>query len=217
MILRIFLSSFLVPGFLTASMNLSEIESWARQVENHIDVDAIEWAEKKKEEIVESKELELMSGETKKHFVAFLQENKCKGCASSNEILQEPEEEPLLVAMSFSVPEETWLSLSKEMEAIPSTFIVRGIPKNSFQEFSKKILQLKERGMNASVQIDPESFQNFSIEEVPSFILRGDGGYDKISGNLSLAFVLQKFSEEGELGKAKEFWDNFQKGGWRNG
>jgi type-F conjugative transfer system pilin assembly protein TrbC len=212
-ILRVFFCLLFVPSSLVALMNQSEMEAWVREAASNVDLDAVTWAEKQNEQVLDLKETEGMSIEAKQHFVAYLQDNKCKGCSSSNEMLEVPDDSSLFVAMSFSVPEETWLSLSKEMEALPALFIVRGIPKNSFREFARKLLQLKEKGMNSSVQIDPDSFQNFSIESVPCFVIREKQQYDKISGNISLSFALREFAESGEVDKAEELWESYQKKG----
>jgi conjugal transfer pilus assembly protein TrbC len=166
---------------------VADIEAWSKR----LDPKAVEWAKR-------------IEAESKSHFQKSLRENKCKGCASSNVVLDTPEDTSFFVAMSFSLPKESWLTLSKEMEGEKAVFILRGIPNNSFKEFAKKILDLKRGGMNATVQIDPDAFEKFKIESVPSFIIVAGNKYDKISGNISFSFAQRELNRIGECKKIKK-------------
>lgn len=129
---------------------------------------------------------------------------KCKSgqeCTESFELY----DENLRAFVSFSMPDAVLLSLSHALEKTGGTLVFRGIPNNSFQEFAKKILELKEKGMGAQVSIDPESFENLKIKNVPTFALSFQESADTISGNVSLRYALLEFSERGETQqKAKE-------------
>lgn len=106
-------------------------------------------------------------------------------------LLSEPK---IFVAMSFSVPESVWLSLSKELEKAGGIFVLRGLPNNSFNELASKLLSLKSKGVNAPIQLDPKFFQVHHITSVPAFLIKEEREVYKIQGNISLKFALSKMS-----------------------
>ena len=107
-------------------------------------------------------------------------------------------EDELKVFVSFSMPDTALLSFSKTLEKTGGTLVFRGLPENSFQEFAQKILALKKQGMGAQVSVDPESFEKLQIKNVPTISLNLGEYTDRISGNVSLQYVLSRFSEKGE-------------------
>ena len=101
-------------------------------------------------------------------------------------------ETSLYVFMSFSVPDETWLMLSEEIIRYRGIIILKGLPGNSFKELAFRINALRSRGMKAPVQIDPNLFVRFGVDSVPSFVKINEESFNKISGNFSLEFALEK-------------------------
>lgn len=99
---------------------------------------------------------------------------------------------PLYVFVSFSLSNEIWSQLSQELEKTGGTFVLRGLPDNSFEDFAAKIYSLRKQGVNANIQVDPRLFQKFKIENVPSFVTIHGEDYDKISGNISLKGALER-------------------------
>jgi type-F conjugative transfer system pilin assembly protein TrbC len=103
----------------------------------------------------------------------------------------------ILIFMSFSVPDAAWVTLSKQLEKHEGAFVLRGIPDNDFLAFSDKVMRLKERGVEADIQIDPKQFERFDISLVPSFIFPKEEGFDKVTGNISLNYALELVKEGG--------------------
>lgn len=129
-------------------------------------------------------------------FPDFSQGEKCgrgQACASYVD-----EEESLKMCVSFSMPEEAILFLSKELEFYGGSFVLRGIPKSSFPEFFKKINHLREMGAYAPFSIDPDLFEEFSLEGVPTLLLTGEQGTDRVVGNLSIRDSLERISFSGD-------------------
>lgn len=108
-----------------------------------------------------------------------------------------------LVFMSFSVPDQVWIDLSKELEQVGGVFVLRGLPNQSFQTLASRILHLKEKGVKAPIQLDPKCFLAYQIDQVPSIVVAEGETFDKVSGNVSLSFALQKMAENGETKMAK--------------
>jgi len=97
------------------------------------------------------------------------------------------EEKPTVqVFMSFSVPIATWKHYALEAKGINALFILRGIPDNSFPAFAVKMDEFRKEGIDLSIDIDPDLFEQYGIEAVPTIVLKREDGYDKIAGNLRL-------------------------------
>lgn len=106
--------------------------------------------------------------------------------------IQNDPETSLYAFLSFSIPEEKWLLLSEEIIRFGGIIILKGLPNNSFNELAVRMNALRNRGMKAQVQIDPELFNRFGINSVPTFVKIKKDHFNKISGNISLAFALEK-------------------------
>ena len=105
------------------------------------------------------------------------------------------------IAASMSMPDQIWISLSNEIrdKKIDASFVLQGLPNNSFKELAEKIKELSDKGFSANVELDPTIFEDFQIGHVPVFLSIGKGQADRISGNLSLSYVLQVFEQEGDV------------------
>jgi len=174
---------FLSPPFLC----YTEDNAWLKQ----IDAQAVEKMKSHlkdyQEKLPAKKDRKLL---TKKDGNIVLSE--CNTCINQAEdIFTDPK---VFIAMSFSVPENIWISLSKELEKIEGTFVLCGLPNNSFKELAVRILSLKNKGVNAQIQLDPKLFQECEITQVPTFIVKKDNSYDKLMGNVSLKFALSKMN-----------------------
>jgi len=101
------------------------------------------------------------------------------------------------IFISFSVPIDTWLDYSTHLEQLNGEFVIRGLPENSFQILSQKMMEFRKHGINAPVQIDPEAFELYRISVVPTISLEEETHRDQISGNIRLDAALQKFLENG--------------------
>lgn len=119
--------------------------------------------------------------------------NGRKKCAISSNTL-EPNSNSLYVFVSFSLSEQTWLQLSKEMEKLGGILVLRGIPENSFKKFALKMRGLHQKGLKSHVQIEPRLFSRFQIEKVPTFVTVDSETFDKVCGNISLKFALEKMT-----------------------
>ena len=128
-------------------------------------------------------------------------QGQCLNCLSGD--LTVFPDSQIFVFMSFSIPDHAWISLSQELEKIGGTFVLRGLPNQSFQELAVRILKLKEQGVNAPIQLDPKSFLKFEIHQVPAFVAVEEQNFDKVLGHISIKFALEKMAEYGETKVAK--------------
>jgi conjugal transfer pilus assembly protein TrbC len=113
----------------------------------------------------------------------------------------------VLVFLSFSMPKkslEAWLVQCKQAGATP---VIRGLIHHSFQETMTVIQSLSQKtGMG--MQLDPILFKTFEIEVVPAVVSVKDSpdcpsnmncksvDYDKLYGDVSLDYALEKMSSD---------------------
>lgn len=170
-------------------------QEWLSGLSQHSEDEAVHWIREKL--IKEKKELGIWSPQTPLPI-----EQKCKGCLQAE--LKGDIESPFIVFMSFSVPDDVWLSLSKELASIGGLIVLQGVPNNSFKELAEHLIRLKKKGMNATVQLHPQLFNQYGVSHVPSFVLREGPSFDKVTGNISVGYALDVMLEKGEIKKVKE-------------
>jgi conjugal transfer pilus assembly protein TrbC len=117
--------------------------------------------------------------------------------------------EGLYIFVSFSLPKTLLENFDKAAKKIGAKLVIRGLKDNSFKETLSYIKGIKQEGI--TVDIDPESFRQFGITHVPAFIVSQGTNYDKIVGNISIAYVLNKYTEEGNTTfLSKEYLERFK-------
>lgn len=107
----------------------------------------------------------------------------------------------VLVFASFSMPETSLKQLSHDLKKVGGALVIRGLINNSFKDTSLYLQKLGE-----GVLLDPTLFDKFNITAVPTFIIvEGDfkgeqtPKHDRLTGNVSLRFVLEQAIKEGEI------------------
>jgi type-F conjugative transfer system pilin assembly protein TrbC len=115
----------------------------------------------------------------------------------SGDCLKELETD-LFLFVSFSMSDEALLYFSKELERCDGTFVLRGIPDNSFQKLFQKLSHLEKMGVHAPFSIDPDLFEKHSSKAIPTLMLKGEKETDCITGNLSIRDSLERFSLSGD-------------------
>lgn len=116
----------------------------------------------------------------------------------------------LMGFISFSIPMDTLLEISLHLQRVGGAFVIRGLPENSFKLLSEKIVELKKRGVNIPILIDPKAFELHKVEQVPTYVLFDGFKFDKIAGNISADAVLSAFAEKGDCEEAKNLLRTFR-------
>ncbi|MBB63446.1 MAG: hypothetical protein CMO81_00090 [Waddliaceae bacterium] len=150
--------------------NMLFADEWIDSVANRVDEDAVNWANN------------LLNSQLRN-------KSPCGNCISPSSY--EGESNKTLILMSFSIPEDIWLSLSLEAEKKGASFVIKGLPENSFSELAYRIAEMKKRGLNTPIRLDPNLFDEYAVSLVPTFILDGR----KISGTISLDYAEEKLRE----------------------
>ncbi len=110
---------------------------------------------------------------------------------------------------SFSLSDEILAQMLDYAKLYNGIIVLRGIKNNSFKETSEHIQHLTKEGEEAAIIIDPTLFKRYAVERVPSYVLVKQEKcpasmscnpiHDKIIGNITLKYALEKFSEKGDL------------------
>ena len=120
----------------------------------------------------------------------------CKAAALlKREDVALPQEPPVRVFMSFSVPTAMWGQLSQELEKVHGVFVVQGLPGCSFQAFAAEALALRKAGVKAPIVVDPPLFLKHNIKSVPCFQLMGTKAIYWLRGAVSLSYAIDKANE----------------------
>lgn len=173
--------SWMIPCYLALVLTaFEEGKTFAKEAEKRVDADALVFLK----ELYEKSHTEKNDG--------------CSNCKQPPSQAVDVESK-LQIFISFSVPLESWKDHSKYLEQTGGTFVLRGIPENSFGKLAEKIKTLREAGINAPIQIDPESYDTYHITAVPTILVEENGIYDKIVGNIHLDAALQKMADHGAI------------------
>jgi type-F conjugative transfer system pilin assembly protein TrbC len=159
------------------------------------DPSAIAWTkEQLKKDLAEKIPASIVSDEK----LSSLAKGKC-----SSPSLKQDLNYPVIAFLSFSAPESTWINLSKELEQCGGAIVIRGLPNNSFQRLSALVMRLIKQGVKSPILINPKLFQQYQVKSVPTIVFTDEDRFDKISGNISLAFAIEKAAQNGETTTAK--------------
>lgn len=151
---------------------------WLNDIEMRVDEQAVHWL---REELKKEKGEEDAPSSQKAL-------SQYKPCYLGNRY---EEDGPIIrILMSFSVPIESWLALSRPVNGYVPVFVLRGLPESSFLKFGKKVGELRERGVTNSIEINPRMFSENGITHVPVFLMEGGGSSRLLHGNVSLEYAL---------------------------
>ena len=111
----------------------------------------------------------------------------------------------LMVFVSLSMPQPTLRKLVEQAARAHATLFVRGFVDNSIRTTVTKVQDLIGQA-NVAIQVDPQAFDRFAIERVPSFVLVRDGtrpascasgvcapaeAFVKVTGDVSIDYALE--------------------------
>ena len=114
----------------------------------------------------------------------------------------------LIVFVSSSMSLALLKTYAQEASKYGATLVFKGLPEGSFKNLSNLVAQIDPDG-KASLQIDEEAFDKYSVSTVPSIVLSHEENclpsqnckvtFDKITGNIGIQAALERFSLDGEL------------------
>lgn len=116
----------------------------------------------------------------------------------------------LLVFVSFSMPKDSLQALQREVGEIGGQLVIRGLIDNSLKKTTAAVSSVLDNGQGG-LSIDPTSFQQYHISQVPAFVVtsgQDDDNHDVVYGNVSLEAALTELSNKGDSRDlAKQYLD----------
>lgn len=127
--------------------------------------------------------------------------------ASGAALSQKPS---LLIFVSFSMPEPTLARLVDQAARSAATLVLRGLTESSLKQTVARVQQLIG-SLKVAFQIDPQSFERFSVDQTPTFVLIRSGAqpvscgeakclpadsFVSVSGDVSLDYALEHIQRQ---------------------
>jgi type-F conjugative transfer system pilin assembly protein TrbC len=102
-----------------------------------------------------------------------------------------PKGDEVVVFVSFSMPEASLKALSDAASKHKAVLVMHGLYENSFVKTAEKL-----RSMGVVVDINPELFETYQVDNVPVFVrLQYGKEVARLSGNVSLDFAVSKLRD----------------------
>lgn len=125
----------------------------------------------------------------------------------------------ILIFVSFSLGEKALLNLAIDAKRYGGTLVLRGFIKGSFKKTTQALQKIITKTGQGFI-VDPELYALFGVQSAPTFILtkpfqvnaserNSTPFHDRIQGDISLRFALERFAKEGDL---KEVAQTFLEG-----
>ncbi len=83
---------------------------------------------------------------------------------------QEQMQAPILVFISFSMPEQSLKLWAEQASCIKAPLVIRGFVENSIQQTTQKAFELFGSDGMPELLVDPEAFERFNIQTVPAVV-----------------------------------------------
>ena len=94
------------------------------------------------------------------------------------------------IFVSFSMNDEALKAYYSEAQKNDATLIMKGLVNDSFTETKEKLDEL-----NIGYDINPELFDKYEVNTVPTIIKDDDGNIKKLTGHILLSEALNIFKE----------------------
>lgn len=123
--------------------------------------------------------------------------------------MAQPKGAPLFVAFaSLSMPEEALVKMIADTTRAGGVVVFRGFSADNPQTFITGIRKVVDQSGASNVAIDPRLFRSFGVDRVPTYValstdfepcdqldcVTAPPPHDRISGNISVEYVLEKFA-----------------------
>jgi type-F conjugative transfer system pilin assembly protein TrbC len=115
----------------------------------------------------------------------------------------------LRIFASSSMSMNLLKSYAKSAKKYNAILVFQGLPDGSWRKLSDLVSEISGNDNNAiAMQIDDESFKQFGITNVPSFVLAKEEDvfsenpkvtFDKVTGSIGIKKALELFKDHGEL------------------
>lgn len=102
------------------------------------------------------------------------------------------------VFLSFSMPRQLLMETLKESSRLNIPAVLNGLVDNSMPNTMALIGDLSTEIPDLQLQIDPNLYEQFKIQQVPALVVKEGRCFDVIFGNIPLARGLERIQSFGE-------------------
>ncbi|MDQ9128469.1 type-F conjugative transfer system pilin assembly protein TrbC [Serratia fonticola] len=104
-----------------------------------------------------------------------------------------------VVFASFSMPENDLRQRVADATERGIPVVLRGMVGGDMRQTANAVVKLVKDSNQGGVQIDPVAFRTYGVQSVPVLVVTcGEGLYDRVHGDITLADALRKVAEDGE-------------------
>lgn len=118
-------------------------------------------------------------------------------------------ENKVIIFVSFSMPEQSIVSLMKDAKRIHASIVIRGLIHNSFKETFLKMASIVKEASGGGVELNPPAFKKYNIQKVPAVVviptnqtcfsekICAEESFDVIYGDIPLYDALKAIRDHG--------------------
>ncbi|WP_273818551.1 type-F conjugative transfer system pilin assembly protein TrbC [Providencia rettgeri] len=119
---------------------------------------------------------------------------------------QTAQETPFIYFVSFSIPEAGLKQMVPEATQLGIPTLINGLIDNDFRKTASAVFELTKDSGEGGVQIDPKTFAQYGITQVPALVVRCEQGFDVIYGNIRLISAIERIASSGDCHQVAQDW-----------
>ncbi len=119
---------------------------------------------------------------------------------------QAAQEIPFVYFVSFSIPEAGLKQMVPEATQHGIPTLINGLIDNDFRKTASAVFELTKDSGEGGVQIDPKTFAQYGITQVPALVVRCEHDFDVIYGNIRLVSAIERIASSGDCHQVAQDW-----------
>lgn len=116
----------------------------------------------------------------------------------NNQISLNEKPDNIYYLISFSMRDEAIEEIMQQATYYNIPVYINGLINDSMKDTTNKFIKLFGKNSQYGIGIDPTIFEKYSVEVVPTLIVKCDNNFDKLSGNIPLKQAIEKISNDGD-------------------
>ncbi|EMF4355487.1 type-F conjugative transfer system pilin assembly protein TrbC [Providencia hangzhouensis] len=119
---------------------------------------------------------------------------------------QAVQESPFVYFVSFSISEAGLKQMVPEATQLGIPTLINGLIDNDFRKTASAVFELTKDSGEGGVQIDPKTFTQYGITQVPALVVRCEQGFDVVYGNIRLVSAIERIASSGDCHEVARDW-----------
>ncbi|HHR5944746.1 TPA: type-F conjugative transfer system pilin assembly protein TrbC [Providencia alcalifaciens] len=126
--------------------------------------------------------------------------------AASEGTTQAQTSTPFIYFVSFSIPTEGLKQMLTEASQLGIPSLINGLIENDFRRTTSAVFELVKESGEGGVQIDPKTFAQYGITQVPALVVHCEQGFDVMYGNIRLLSAIEQVASHGDCRHVAQAW-----------